>query len=320
MPSGIAAGQAWECEPTIDLGQYQRAKTGVAVRRRDRLPAPPPRVPTAAPGANWAKVWARRTRSPTISPMCCRERRNWANQPARTRPWDDPTPPCDGCRRSHAASGGPGERAAAASIPPCPGSAALKALTMSEARRLLPKDLVAARSLMSGTSCLDAPAAYAPAGRGPDRAQPSGSVSSPGGVDPRQRMKQGSRRVHLADLLFALRNRFLASPRFQRWASSFPLTRPIARRRARALFDLCAGFVYSQVLQACVRLRLFDALNRRPADCRGTELRAVTSARCRHPAAGQRRPRCRWSNGAAADASASACTARRWSAIPASPR
>src|SRR4051794_24166782 len=28
MPSGIAAGQAWECEPKIDLSQYQRAKTG----------------------------------------------------------------------------------------------------------------------------------------------------------------------------------------------------------------------------------------------------------------------------------------------------
>ena len=28
MPLGIAAGQAWECEPTIDLGHYQRAKTG----------------------------------------------------------------------------------------------------------------------------------------------------------------------------------------------------------------------------------------------------------------------------------------------------
>lgn len=27
-PRGIAAGQAWECEPRIDLSQYQRAKTG----------------------------------------------------------------------------------------------------------------------------------------------------------------------------------------------------------------------------------------------------------------------------------------------------
>ena len=57
-----------------------------------------------------------------------------------------------------------------------------------------------------------------------------------------------------------LRDRLLASPRFQSFASAFPPTRPIARRRARALFDLCAGFVYSQVLLACVRLRLFEHL------------------------------------------------------------
>lgn len=57
---------------------------------------------------------------------------------------------------------------------------------------------------------------------------------------------------------FALRNRLLASPRFQRLAAAFPPTRPIARRRTRELFDLCAGFVYSQVLLACVRLTIFD--------------------------------------------------------------
>jgi len=56
------------------------------------------------------------------------------------------------------------------------------------------------------------------------------------------------------------RDRLIASPRFRRWAAAFPFTRPIARRRTRALFDLCAGFVYSQVLQACVQLRLFDIL------------------------------------------------------------
>jgi len=65
-----------------------------------------------------------------------------------------------------------------------------------------------------------------------------------------------------------LRDRLLANPRFQRWAAGFPLTRPIARRRARALFDLCAGFVYSQVLLACVRTGLFEALaeGARPAE------------------------------------------------------
>jgi demethylspheroidene O-methyltransferase len=66
------------------------------------------------------------------------------------------------------------------------------------------------------------------------------------------------------DRLLALRDRLVASPRFRRGAAAFPLTRPIARRRARALFDLCAGFVYSQVLLAAVRLRLPEILAEGP--------------------------------------------------------
>ena len=66
------------------------------------------------------------------------------------------------------------------------------------------------------------------------------------------------------------RNRLLASPRFQAWAAAFPLTRPIARRRSRALFDLCAGFVYSQVLHAFVRLGLHERLADGPV--RGDDL------------------------------------------------
>ncbi len=66
------------------------------------------------------------------------------------------------------------------------------------------------------------------------------------------------------DQLAATRDRLVGSARFRRWAAAFPLTRPIARRRARALFDLCAGFVYSQVLLACVRLKLFELLREGP--------------------------------------------------------
>lgn len=73
-----------------------------------------------------------------------------------------------------------------------------------------------------------------------------------------------TRSAAVGDFWFRLRMRILASPRFQRWAARFPLTRFIARRRASALFDLCAGFVYSQVLQACVRLGLFEALTAGP--------------------------------------------------------
>ena len=62
----------------------------------------------------------------------------------------------------------------------------------------------------------------------------------------------------------ALRDRWLADERFRRWAAAFPLTRQVARRRAAALFDLAAGFVYSQVLLACVELQVFDRLSGGP--------------------------------------------------------
>ncbi|KNZ32945.1 MAG: methyltransferase [Methylibium sp. NZG] len=68
----------------------------------------------------------------------------------------------------------------------------------------------------------------------------------------------------MRDRWCAWRDRLLADRRFQRWAARFPLTRPIARRRAAGLFDLVAGFVYSQVLLACVRLRLFEVLAEGP--------------------------------------------------------
>ncbi|MEO1191873.1 MAG: methyltransferase [Pseudomonadota bacterium] len=60
------------------------------------------------------------------------------------------------------------------------------------------------------------------------------------------------------------RDRLLASDRFRRWAATFPLTRPVARRRVRALFDLAAGFVYTQVLTVCVELGLFERLAKAP--------------------------------------------------------
>ena len=66
------------------------------------------------------------------------------------------------------------------------------------------------------------------------------------------------------DWALAQRDGLLASARFRDWAAAFPLTRPIARRRARALFDLCAGFVYTQVLLSCVRLSVFELVRAQP--------------------------------------------------------
>lgn len=69
----------------------------------------------------------------------------------------------------------------------------------------------------------------------------------------------------IRETLRARRDRLLASPRFRALATTFWPTRSIARRRAAALFDLCAGFVYSQVLLAIVRLRLLERLANGPA-------------------------------------------------------
>ena len=87
----------------------------------------------------------------------------------------------------------------------------------------------------------------------------------------------------LRDRLLARRDRWLANPSLQRWLARFPLTRRLAARRAAALFDLCAGFVYSQVLFACVRLRLFEALADGPRSVDWLALRSELdpeAARC----------------------------------------
>ena len=66
------------------------------------------------------------------------------------------------------------------------------------------------------------------------------------------------------DRLRGWRDRLIADPRFQRWSLANPLTRWFARRRIRDMLDLVAGFVYSQILFACVRLELFDILMEGP--------------------------------------------------------
>lgn len=62
----------------------------------------------------------------------------------------------------------------------------------------------------------------------------------------------------------AWRDHLLTSPAFRRCAARNPLMRPMARRRASELFDLVSGFVYTQVLLACVRLDLFERLAQGP--------------------------------------------------------
>ena len=75
----------------------------------------------------------------------------------------------------------------------------------------------------------------------------------------------------------------LTDPSFSRWAAGNIFTRWITRRRAKQVFDVMAGFVYSQVLLACVRLRILELVNESPRTL--DELAQI----CQVPASGLQR-------------------------------
>ncbi len=74
----------------------------------------------------------------------------------------------------------------------------------------------------------------------------------------------GRNRPAWRDRLDAWMDSKLTDPNFSRWAAGNMFTRWITRRRSRQVFDVMAGFVYSQVLLACVRLRILELVNESP--------------------------------------------------------
>lgn len=78
---------------------------------------------------------------------------------------------------------------------------------------------------------------------------------------------QGRSRAVLAKLrdgFSTWQNGMIAKASFRDWAGRFPFTQRTSRREAAALFDLAAGFVYSQILTAACELKLFEHLARGP--------------------------------------------------------
>ncbi|NDH51041.1 MAG: methyltransferase domain-containing protein [Betaproteobacteria bacterium] len=73
-----------------------------------------------------------------------------------------------------------------------------------------------------------------------------------------------ARKTPLRDRFGALLDRWMTSAELYRWSRTNALTRWITRRRTRQVFDLMAGFVYSQVLLACVRLKLLESVTEEP--------------------------------------------------------
>lgn len=72
------------------------------------------------------------------------------------------------------------------------------------------------------------------------------------------------------------RNRKAADPAFQAWAAGTPVARGFARRDGEKIFDLMAGFVYTQSLAGLVELGVLDAL--REAEATPATLAAAAGA------------------------------------------
>jgi demethylspheroidene O-methyltransferase len=68
----------------------------------------------------------------------------------------------------------------------------------------------------------------------------------------------------LWDRICIWRDRLIADTRFQNRVAKIPFLRNIAKKRANQLFDVMAGFVYTQILLSCVRLNLFNILKDGP--------------------------------------------------------
>lgn len=140
MPSGIVAGQAWECEPEVDLAEYQRQKTGSLFAAAAMAGA----IAAGAPAESWrlfgerlgeayqvADDLADAASEESVSGKTC------GQDVAHDRPSAVRSLGIAGAvQRLEALA-----EAAAAAVPECDGAAELRALIRLEARRLLPKTL-----------------------------------------------------------------------------------------------------------------------------------------------------------------------------------
>ena len=240
--AGIVAGQAWECEARRAAGRLSSGQDGRPVRRLRPRPAPPPAASMPNPGATLGEKLgeAYQVADDLRDVLCDAEELG--------KPIGQDAVRCGRTPRRNSASAAPrrisrtSSKAAVDSIPPCPGGSG--ASQRSSRRRR--------RSSFPSNS---------PASR-PELASPDRRVARRRGQALRLPLQRALER--------------LAQPADRRSRASSagrrrsPLTRGSRERRARALFDLCAGFVYSQILRACVQLTSFDRSREGPRTLAGS--------------------------------------------------
>ena len=140
MPHGIAAGQAWESETDVDLGEYQRAKTGAlfaAATMAGAAAAGFDPQPWRALGEQLGEAYQVADDLADVLSDTAEQGKPIGRDSALGRPNAVLSLGVAGAMQHFESLAA----AAADSIPACPGAASLKALTLSEARRLLPRDL-----------------------------------------------------------------------------------------------------------------------------------------------------------------------------------
>ena len=142
MPVGIAAGQAWECEPRVVLADYQRAKTGALFAAATEAGA-------AAAGFEQPKLWRSLGERLGEAYQVADDIRDVASSSqelgkpiGRDVALDRPS-----AARELGLSGAARRlrglvAEAIASIPECPGAEDLQALIFAESRRFLPEGLL----------------------------------------------------------------------------------------------------------------------------------------------------------------------------------
>jgi geranylgeranyl diphosphate synthase type II len=138
-PYGIAAGQAWECEPSPDLAAYQQAKTGALFAAATEAGA----AAAGAEGAAWRPLGeylgeAYQIADDIKDAVCTEDEigKPVGQDAALGRPSAVLTMGLHGAIDHLQAL----TAKAAASIPDCPGAQDLKALIRLESQRLMPKE------------------------------------------------------------------------------------------------------------------------------------------------------------------------------------